>query len=35
MTVVDGEFCQTMGAVHRPEPRFGRHVWAEWDYGQL
>jgi len=27
MAVIDGEFCLKMSAVHRPEPRFGRHAW--------
>jgi len=27
MTVIDGEFCLRMGAVHRSEPRSGRHSW--------
>jgi len=36
MAVIDGVFCLRMGAtVHRLEPRFGRHVWVEWDYWQL
>jgi len=26
MAVIDGEFCLPMDAVHRPEPRFGRHA---------
>jgi len=26
MTVIDGEFYLRMGAVLRPEARFGRHV---------
>jgi len=26
MTAIDGEFCLRMGAVHRPESRFGRHA---------
>jgi len=34
MTVIDGEFCLRMGAVHRLEPRFGHDAWVEWDYGQ-
>jgi len=29
MTVIDGVFCPRMCAVHRPEPRFGRHAF-EW-----
>jgi len=35
MTVIGGEFCLGINTVHRPEPRFGRHAWVEWDYGQL
>jgi len=35
MAVIDGEFCLRMGAVHRPEPRFGCRVWVKWDYGLL
>jgi len=35
VAVVDGEFCLRTGVVHRPEPRFGRHAWLEWDYRQL
>jgi len=35
VTVIDGEFCLRLGAVHWSEPGFSYHVWVEWDYGQL
>jgi len=36
MTVIYGEFCLRMDAVHRLEhTRFDRHASVEWDYGQL
>jgi len=29
LDVIDGEFCLRTGALHRPEPRFGRHSSVE------
>jgi len=34
-TVIDGVFCVEMRVINRPDTRFSRNAWLEWDYGQL